>query len=269
MGFIFAPAKKAEASETPSGNHVSVKKRITTCFTSLCNGPVVYDFAINRMDVAALLGRRQRTHAFGVYYAMVVPEYCARCAEPDSLRRAELEVAPLPANPELRGMVQILFRSSFPHVKTDGAQKNKPWLRLLDQNGFDPALMSKFARPEEREDWAGAKSAAGEPFVTLRQAMYLMRLKPSPANSTRSAESTCEWRSGDGDTRGRSRQPLDARAGSVSAATHLQVAGCIALLSKSIWQKAAAPAKSPDPGAACDHTSYLTHAPTEHGPARA
>ncbi len=141
MGFVFAPERKAEAQARLQEMMLNVKNELQHALPFAMD-PIVYDFAINQNGTFATLLEGDNALLPSGYYAMVVPALLridARTLIP--MRRAELDRfgAACRTNPELRGMVQILFDRLFPNLKTGGAQK-QTLAALLEQNGFDPAL---------------------------------------------------------------------------------------------------------------------------------
>jgi hypothetical protein len=141
MGFIFAPARKAEA-QSRLQEIMSATKRELKDALPFAMEPVVYDFAINENGtVADLLAGADALMPSG-YYALTVPELLRqdqRTLSPS--RRTELDKfgAACRTKPELRGMVQTLFDAMLPRGKADTAA-NETLTALLDVNGFDPKL---------------------------------------------------------------------------------------------------------------------------------
>ena len=148
MGFIFDPAIKAAAQERLAAIMATTKRRLESALPFAME-PVVYDFAINERGTwADLLSdetghegeRRERLPLMPPgYYAMVAP-MLLRMDRRDlpSSRRAELATfgAACRTNPELAGMVQILFDRMLPRSgqeRGDGQRLDF----LLAENGFD------------------------------------------------------------------------------------------------------------------------------------
>jgi hypothetical protein len=141
MGFIFAPARKAEA-QTHLQEIMSATKRELKDALPFAMEPVVYDFAINENGTFAdLLAGLEALMPSG-YYALTAPELLRQDQRKLSpLRRTELDKfgAACRTKPELRGMVQTLFDAMLPRGKADAAA-NETLSALLDANGFDPKL---------------------------------------------------------------------------------------------------------------------------------
>jgi hypothetical protein len=141
MGFIFAPARKAEA-QARLQEIMSATKRELKDALPFAMEPVVYDFAINENGTFADLLTGADALMPSGYYALTVPELLRQDQRTLSpLRRTELDKfgAACRTKPELRGMVQTLFDTMLPRGKADAAA-NDTLTALLDANGFDPKL---------------------------------------------------------------------------------------------------------------------------------
>jgi len=137
MGFIFAPARKAEA-QTRLQAIMSETKRELQHALPFAMEPVVYNFAINENgSFADLLAGGNGLMPAG-YYALTVPGLLRQDQRSLSpLRRMELDKfgAACRTRPELRGMVQTLFDAMLPRGKADAASDSLA--ALLETNGFD------------------------------------------------------------------------------------------------------------------------------------
>ncbi|NMC62358.1 MAG: UTP--glucose-1-phosphate uridylyltransferase, partial [SAR324 cluster bacterium] len=138
MGFIFDPTKKNEGQDFLQELMLEMRKKLQYALPFAMD-PVVYDFSINSRGTWAELLVDEKAVLPEGYYANVVP-YLIKM-DPQSLspmRRAELNRfgALCRTNPELRGMVQLLFDRLFPRVK-DKSSGEKTLGELLNQNGFD------------------------------------------------------------------------------------------------------------------------------------
>ncbi len=139
MGFMFAPARKAEAQQR-LGEIMRATKQELAASLPFAMEPVVYDFRINENGTFAdLLPGRTALMPKG-YYLLRAPALLRR--DPKSLPaldRAELDkfAAACRTQPELRGVVQELFDALLPRGREDraGAQSLED---LLAENGFDP-----------------------------------------------------------------------------------------------------------------------------------
>lgn len=137
MGFIFAPARKAQAQRRLQ-EIMSETKRELQHALPFAMEPVVYDFAINENGTFADLLAGGNALMPSGYYALTVPELLRQDQRTlSSLRRAELDKfgAACRTRPELRGMVQTLFDAMLPRGKADAAIESLA--SLLDDNGFD------------------------------------------------------------------------------------------------------------------------------------
>ena len=151
MGFMFTPARKAEAQQRMQ-EIMSATKRELSSALPFAMEPVVYDFAINEHGTFAdwLTGDAALLPAG--YYSLIVPRLLRqelRALSP--LRRAELDkfAAACRTRPELRGMVQSLFDQMLPRSQAgDGQQQTLT--TLLDEFGFDRAQHEKI-RSDLRE----------------------------------------------------------------------------------------------------------------------
>ena len=141
MGFMFTPARKAEAQQRLA-EIMSATKRELQHALPFAMEPVVYDFAINEHGTFAdLLDGAEALMPAG-YYSLTVPDLLRldrRTLPP--LRRTELEKfgAACRAKPELRGVVQTLFDAIFPRGKAEVAG-DESLAALLAANGFDAKL---------------------------------------------------------------------------------------------------------------------------------
>jgi len=139
MGFMFAPARKAEAQQRLGEIMRAVKKELASSLPFAME-PVVYDFRINENGTFADLLPGHTALMPKGYYLLRAPELLRR--DPKSLAapdRAELDkfAAACRTQPELRGVVQELFDALLPRGREDkaGAQSLDD---LLAENGFDP-----------------------------------------------------------------------------------------------------------------------------------
>jgi hypothetical protein len=140
MGFIFSPARKAEA-QTRLQQIMSETKRELEHALPFAMEPVVYDFTINERGTFAELLSGEAVLMPAGYYALVAPPLLKQDRSTLSpLRRAELDKfgAACRTKPELRGMVQTLFDAMLPHGKAERAQ-GQTLEALLAEHGFDRA----------------------------------------------------------------------------------------------------------------------------------
>src|SRR5665213_3686248 len=141
MGFIFAPARKAEAQRFLQETMSAVKKELQSALPFAME-PVVYDFAINPNGTFAELIPGESALLPPSYYAFMAPQWLR--TDPRQLtpaRRAELDRfgAACRSDPELRGMVETLFDRLLPRGNI-GSASGQNLLIMLDEFGFDGEL---------------------------------------------------------------------------------------------------------------------------------
>ena len=155
MGFIFAPARKAEA-QARLQEIMSATKRALEHALPFAMDPVVYDFAINENGTFADLLAGADALMPAAYYTLTVPELIRQDRRTLSLlRRTELDKfgAACRTKPELRGMVQTLFDAMFPRGRGETAGDHS-LTGLLEANGFD-AKQHEQIRTQLREGRIG------------------------------------------------------------------------------------------------------------------
>jgi len=138
MGFIFAPARRAEAQQRMQ-EIMSQTKRELEHALPFAMEPVVYDFAINERGTFADLLPGDTALMPSGYYSLIVPPLLRQeLRELSPLRRAELDKfgAACRTNPELRGMVQTLFDQLLPRGKAESSG-SQDLSALLTEFGFD------------------------------------------------------------------------------------------------------------------------------------
>ncbi len=148
MGFIFAPARKAEGQQRLQ-QIMSETKALLGSALPFAMEPVVYDFSINEHGTRADLLSGEDALMPAGYYSFIVPQLLRKGRhELSALRVAELDhfAAACRNHPELCDMVQTLFDSIFP--RTHGKNDSRDSLAgLLEANGFD-----RTAHEQIRED---------------------------------------------------------------------------------------------------------------------
>jgi hypothetical protein len=140
MGFIFDPARRAEAQERLQHIMAGSKSELENALPFAME-PVVYDFAINEKGTWADLLTAGDALLPSRYYALVVPQLLKLDLQTlPPLRRAELDrfAAASRNKPELRGVVQDIFDRLLPQLKQD-ASGGRSLEALLKENGFDRA----------------------------------------------------------------------------------------------------------------------------------
>lgn len=138
MGFIFAPGQKP-GSQDQLQEIMSRTKRDLEQALPFAMDPVVYDFAINERGTWCDLFTGPNAILPQAYYALHVPRWLRM--GPDrlsALRRIELDKfgAACRTQPELRGMVQVLFDRLMPRLKSD-ERSTETLDALLNRYGFD------------------------------------------------------------------------------------------------------------------------------------
>ena len=138
MGFIFEPARKAEAQRRLQ-EILSHTKRALEHALPFAMEPVVYDFAINEHGTRAELLDADAALLPRGYYALHVPRWLR--SNPQALtrpQRSELDrfSAACRTRPEFSGMMQTLFERLLPRLQSDNASQHS-LAELLDHNGFD------------------------------------------------------------------------------------------------------------------------------------
>lgn len=138
MGFIFAPARKAEAQRR-LGEIMSATKRELSASLPFAMEPVVYDFRINENGTFADIIAPAAALMPKGYYLLLAPQLLR--IDPKNLpaaRRAELDrfATACRTQPELRSVVQELFDSLLPRGRSEKAS-SQTLDDLLSANGFD------------------------------------------------------------------------------------------------------------------------------------
>ena len=143
MGFMFAPARKAEAQERMKAIMSATKAELAASLPFAME-PVVYDFRINENGTFAdLLTAGDKTAPFPLmpkgYYLLLAPKLLRE--DPKSLapsKRAELDkfAGACRTQPELRGVVRELFDVLLPRGQAERAGEQS-LDELLAENGFD------------------------------------------------------------------------------------------------------------------------------------
>ncbi|HVF10894.1 MAG TPA: UTP--glucose-1-phosphate uridylyltransferase, partial [Abditibacteriaceae bacterium] len=138
MGFMFHPARKAEAQVSLQHIMAATRRRFEYSLPFAME-PVVYDFAINEHGTRAELLAAGAAPLPPEYYALIVPHLMridVRQLSPS--RRGELDdfAAACRTRPELGGMVQTLFDRLLPRAP-DNAEATRSLNAILEEHGFD------------------------------------------------------------------------------------------------------------------------------------
>jgi len=139
MGFIFAPARKAEAQSWLQEMMRSAKRELESA-VPFAMDPVVYEFAINERGTWAELLTHQQALMPAGYYTLTLPGLLrSEQRALSAFRRAELDAfgAAARTEPALAGMVQTLFDRLLPQRESQEGRR-QTLSALLDANGFDP-----------------------------------------------------------------------------------------------------------------------------------
>ena len=138
MGFIFDPARKAEAQEWLATMMRAAKRELESA-VPFAMDPVVYEFAINERGTWAELRTGDQALMPAGYYMLTAPALIRHEQRTlSAFRRAELDAfgAAARTQPALAGMVESLFdRLLPPREQADGRQQSLA--TMLDANGFD------------------------------------------------------------------------------------------------------------------------------------
>jgi hypothetical protein len=139
MGFLFRPARKAEAQQRMQAIMSETKQRLERA-VPFAMEPVVYDFAINDHGTQAEVRRGASALMPAGYYTLVIPSLLRGDGRLlSSARRAELDRFGIACReaPEFAGMVEHLFEHMLPR---GGEEKNggeQSLEALLASFGFD------------------------------------------------------------------------------------------------------------------------------------
>lgn len=140
MGFIVAPARKAEAQARLQEMMAAARRRFEHALPFAME-PVVYDFAINETGTAAQILDTGTAPLPPAYYAMTVPALMRLEARAlPASRRQELAAfgAACRTRPEFAGMVETLFERLLPR-RQEAPGRGQDLASLLEEYGFDPA----------------------------------------------------------------------------------------------------------------------------------
>jgi hypothetical protein len=139
MGFIVAPERKREAQDYLQRTMTRLRAELADSLPFAMN-PVVYDFAVNpHGTVADLLAGDEVLMPRG-YYAILVPGWLKQDRRSfPAARRRELERLGHAAreNPDLAGMVELLFDRMLPSSVKAGTGRREELDHLLEHYGFD------------------------------------------------------------------------------------------------------------------------------------
>jgi hypothetical protein len=138
MGFIVAPARKAEAQEFLLQIMRAAKRELQDSLPFAME-PVVYNFAINPHGTFADLLQDGQAMMPPAYYAMQAPRWLREDPRQlTQLRRDELDRfgAACRTHPEMAGMVETLFDRLFPRAREEVSGGDHLETLLLE-NGFD------------------------------------------------------------------------------------------------------------------------------------
>ncbi len=155
MGFIFDPARKAEAQGRLQQIMSATRKQLEHALPFAME-PVVYDFAVNERGTFAALLHASETPLPSSYYTMMIPRLMR--LDPRELtrsRRAELEAFGVACRtrPELSDTIQTLVDRMLPErPRQSGAGETLQY--LLRENGFD-SLQHEQIRQDLRQGRIG------------------------------------------------------------------------------------------------------------------
>jgi hypothetical protein len=138
MGFMVAPARKAEAQEFLQRTMSQARRELQHALPFAME-PAVYDFAVNPHGTKAELLRDGEAFLPSGYYAQQVPGWLrqeVRLLSPQ--RRDELERFGVACRrrPEMAGMIETLFDRVLPRPSGQGPDRVR-LESLLEEHGFD------------------------------------------------------------------------------------------------------------------------------------
>lgn len=139
MGFLVAPARKAEAQAFLQRTMSTAKRELEQSLPFAMD-PVVYDFAINPHGTFATLLCGDEALLPPPYYALQAPGWLRQDPRRlTPLRRDELDRfgAACRARPEMAGMIEALFDRLLPRGRAEGSSSEQ-LEAMLRANGFDP-----------------------------------------------------------------------------------------------------------------------------------
>jgi len=139
MGFIVAPYRKREAQGFLQTAMTELRAELSDSLP-FAMSPVVYDFAINPHGTTAELLAGDDVLMPRGYYAILVPGWLKQDHRSfPAARRRELERLghAARANPELGGMVELLFDRMMPGSAKAGADRRADLDQMLERHGFD------------------------------------------------------------------------------------------------------------------------------------
>jgi hypothetical protein len=139
MGFLFSPARKAEAQERMQAIMNATKREMEHC-VPFAMQPVVYNFAINELGTQARMLTDGAALMPAGYYTLAVPPLLrteARNLSP--AQRAELErfTGACRQEGEFAGMVHNLFDHLLPRGQEHEGGRTQSLESLLEAYGFD------------------------------------------------------------------------------------------------------------------------------------
>ena len=141
MGFIVAPARKAEAQDYLQELMRRTKRRLQSALPFAME-PVVYDFAVNDCGTAATLYEGREALMPPGYYALCAPAWLRQDIRSLS-RVVQGEIARFAAacrtHPRLAGSTDLVLGALFPQPAEEHLAQTS-LRKLLEQNGFDPEL---------------------------------------------------------------------------------------------------------------------------------
>jgi len=141
MGFIFDPARKAEAQDFLQEEMVALKRQLQDSLPFAMD-PVVYDFAINDRGTAARLYEGNDALMPAAYYAICAPEWLrqeTRQLSPAVRNEITRFAAVCRTHPRLAGSTEMVLKALFPQPAEDSHAKGS-LKSVLAANGFDPEL---------------------------------------------------------------------------------------------------------------------------------
>jgi hypothetical protein len=141
MGFVFDPARRAEAQDFLQQEMVARKRQLQSALPFAMD-PVVYDFAINDYGTVAELYEDGDAMMPAAYYAICAPQWLrqeTRQLSPAVRNEITRFAAACRTHARLAGSTEMLLGALFP-TPSEETNRQGSLKSILEANGFDPEL---------------------------------------------------------------------------------------------------------------------------------